>query len=640
MPRTFRSFQGSNLFAAFCLGLLSFLVISGLRWPGLLQDLELSAYDWQMRHKSKAALEACSRITIIGITEEDIENLGRWPLNDKQLAGILQEALKFSPKAVGVDLFRNLPILPGTDRLESVLLSNPEIVMVSKFGTDGVPPPACLEGSSQVGFSDILVDRGGVVRRGLLFLDQKGIVGVSFGFQLALRYLEKENVRPSPAQGNPHHLKLGPTVLPPFEGNDGGYIRADARGYQFLLNIENAGGHYPVISLSRFLDGDYEPNLFSERIILIGAIAESIKDHFYTSFSGGLGGEQHLPGIVLHASIAEQLIQYGLGEAEPLDVMRETWEYALVGIWALIGAAVSLLSRSILTLTLAGLTGGLLIGLSAFLSLAQGIWIPMVPPLLAYSLSLLSVLAFLSSKEIKQRALLMELFSRHVAPEVAESIWRERDQILKNGKLSSQKLTATVLFSDIQGYTAIAERLKPQELIDWLNSYMEAMTNAVMDCGGVVDDYAGDSIKADFGVPLPRSTEQDRAQDALNAVRCALTMQKGIAILNDKWQHKGLPKAGIRVGICTGEVVAGTVGSTSRVKYTTLGDTVNIAARLESFDKSFGSEDGCRILVTKSCLDYLGGRCEAEPLGRLQLQGKNMNVSVYRIISSDSDSGQ
>ena len=625
-----------NMTATVCLGALSFLIVFCLRWPGLLQPMELSAFDWMMRIKA-AHPQGHSRIAIIGITEEDIDDLGQWPLTDEQLAELLEGILDLSPRAVGVDLFRNLPTPPGTERLKSVLTSHSEIIMVNKFGPQEVPPPPCLEGTDQVGFSDILVDTGGRVRRGLLYLDHKGTVSMSLALRLALLYLEKEGIFPEPSPQNPAHLKLGPTVVRPFESNDGGYVKADSRGYQFLLNLESSDRPFPVVSYSRFQANDVPADAFHDAVVLIGVMAQSMKDIFYTSFSHGLRGHQHMTGVVLHAFLTDQIIKFGLGKAKPLQTLSDHQELGLIFFWAMSGGLVALLFRSIWSLSLVSIIGASLIGLSACASLAQGLWIPLVQTFLAFALSLFSVIAFISSRESRHRALLMDIFSRHVSPQVAESIWQQREQILKDGKPSSKKLTATVLFSDIRGYTRIAEILGPQELTDWLNSYLEIMTSVVMSYGGVVDDYAGDGIKADFGVPIPRTTRQEIAQDVNNAVRCAMTMKEEISLLNDLWRKKGLPNVGIRIGICTGEVLAGTIGSKIRAKYTTLGDTVNVAARLESFDKTLAQEDICRILISQSCLDYLEDGYEMEHIGLLQLHGKNVNVSVYRILGCQSE---
>lgn len=231
----------------------------------------------------------------------------------------------------------------------------------------------------------------------------------------------------------------------------------------------------------------------------------------------------------------------------------------------------------------------------------------------------------------------MQLFSRHVSKEVAETIWQQRDQFLDGGRPRSQKMTVTVLFSDLKGFTSVSEKMDPQHLIDWLNTYMESMAQLVMRHSGVIDDYAGDGIKANFGVPLPRANETEIARDATNAVNCALAMEKEMNRLNALWEEKQLPAVGMRIGIFTGPAVAGPLGSSQRLKYTTVGDTVNVAARLESYDKNLAREEPCRILIGESTLGYLGSNFKAHRIGEVSLKGKDEKITIYHILGKEVD---
>jgi len=215
-------------------------------------------------------------------------------------------------------------------------------------------------------------------------------------------------------------------------------------------------------------------------------------------------------------------------------------------------------------------------------------------------------------------------------------IWQQREQFLHNGRIRSRKMTATVLFSDLKGFTTMSERMDPQDLMDWLNSYMESMAGLVMAHGGIVDNYVGDGIKADFGVPLPGKDDDEVRRHAMNAVSCALAMEKEMLRLNALWSSQGLPEMGIRVGIHTGPVVAGLLGSSERMKYTTLGDTVNTAARLESFDKEICKDAICRILVGDTTLRCLDERYKAEKIGDVSLKGKDDIITVHRILGEIS----
>jgi adenylate cyclase len=284
---------------------------------------------------------------------------------------------------------------------------------------------------------------------------------------------------------------------------------------------------------------------------------------------------------------------------------------------------------------------GLIILTGLFLySFHHGWWIPLVAPALSFVVSGSLLTAGRLSIERKERAQLMQLFSRHVSQEVAKTIWNQRDQFWENGRPRSQQVTITVLFSDLQGYTPTSEKLPPHALMEWMNAYLENMVRQIAQHGGIVDDYFGDAIKANFGVPFPRTTEAEIAQDARNAARCALAMEEEMRRLNQLWEQQGLPPARMRIGIHTGQAVAGSLGSADRLKYTTMGDTVNIAARLESFEKDGwqpGMHDSpCRILVGDSTVRYLETQFAMQWMGEMALKGKEKKVPVYRLVGVGS----
>jgi adenylate cyclase len=178
--------------------------------------------------------------------------------------------------------------------------------------------------------------------------------------------------------------------------------------------------------------------------------------------------------------------------------------------------------------------------------------------------------------------------------------------------------------------------MTPEALMDWVNAYLDVMAGLVIKHGGVIDDYAGDAIKANFGVPLPRNSEEEIAQDAVNAVTCALAMEQEMHRLNLRHEQSGLATIGMRIGIHTGLVVAGSVGTSERLKYTTVGDAVNTAARLESLDRDIVQETPgrrfCRILIDESTKGYLGNRFVLDRIGEVSVKGKEQTLMVYRVI--------
>jgi adenylate cyclase len=455
--------------------------------------------------------------------------------------------------------------------------------------------------------------------------------------RLALPYLQAEGVTPRADPSDPRYLRLGRVTIRPLEPNDGGYVAADTRGYQFLLDFRDGPGLFPSVNLATLLAGRADPRLIRGKIVLIGIVAESIKDDFYTPYSGGFEVVRHVPGVAIHATIASQLLRIGLDGIAPMATPNEATKVVWIFLWSALGGAVGFRLRSPVRLALAASGGLLALGLGDFVLFLRGWWMPLVPPAMSWLLSATAITAYLSHQETLERAALMRLFSRHVSKEVAEAMWQQRDQFADGRRPRPQGLIATALFTDLTGYSTVSETLSPELLMEWLNEYMEAMARQVSAHGGVIKQYAGDSIVAVFGVPVARHSEGEIAQDAINAVNTALAMETALRELNRRWRDQHRPTTGMRVGIFTGPAVAGMLGSAERSEYVVVGDTVNTAARLEQFDKGLFAPDPdvhpCRILIGETTLRYLGDQFETDRVGAFALRGKEHKVGVYRVIA-------
>jgi adenylate cyclase len=616
------------------------VVILWVRSLGVFQTPDLAVYDMFIGLGAQQQ-QGDSPIVLVRVTEADIKSRGEWPLTDATLAKALGRLAVDGARVIGLDIYRDLPVPPGSDVLDELLLRDDGIIAVEKIGTPaspGVLPPAVLAGSGRIGFSDVVIDAGGVVRRGLLFLDDGDRVAYGFALQLALRYLRTEGVYPQPGTPDPSWLRLGTVTLAPLEANDGPYSNVDAGGYQVLMDFRDGAAPFVSVSLSQLLDGAAPAGLFRDRIAILGIDAESVKDSFFTPFNIRPGNQRSVPGIVVHAYLVSQLLRAGLAGEQPMKPLSQL----LVTLWivmaGILGCLAGLWLRSFLKLAIVGVAGVLVILATSYVVYNRGWWLPPVPAGIAWFGCAGLVTAYLSAYEHIQRELLMRLFAIHVSDDVADEMWRHREEFTESGRPASRKFVATVLFTDIERFTTVSEKLGPSALMEWLNEYMEAMANRVIEHGGVIDDYYGDAIKANFGVPVPRSTESGMGNDARNALHCALAMQAALTEFNERCAASGLPRLRMRIGICTGEIVAGCLGSSKRMKYTTIGDTVNIAARLESYDKADFRVEGdtadCRTLLAGSTLKYIHKEFLLEHVGELVLRGKEDKVSVYRLIGA------
>lgn len=278
------------------------------------------------------------------------------------------------------------------------------------------------------------------------------------------------------------------------------------------------------------------------------------------------------------------------------------------------------------------------LGVAAFAALGIGFGLRGGPllPLVSGSLAWLGGLAGMTGRafwqERQERQTLMQLFSRHVSTPIAEDIWRQRASFMAGGRPKPQTLTATVLFSDIRDFTPVAERLGPEELIAWFELYLERMVAIVAAEHGLVLRFIGDALLVAYGVPVPRQSQAEIAADAQASARTALRMIAEIGTLNGELAERGLPPIGIRIGIYTGPLVAGSLGGATHVEYSLLGDTANTAARLETLGKQHPSPGPGTILLGGPTAELLGPGFDLLPAGEMLLKGKSQPVAIYRLL--------
>lgn len=612
-------------------------LIIALRLMGVWQSLEWGLLDQFFRWRPKEAID--ERIVIVGINESDLKRVGKWPIPDRALAQLLLKIKSHQPRAIGLDLYRDLPVDPGHQELIEVFESTPNLIGIEKVVGDNrgfsISGPPVLSKYGRVGANDVVIDQDSKLRRGMLYLTPKDKHPIaSLGLRLAMIYLQAQGIIPQADDNG--FLKLGKTVFVPFETNDGGYVNADAGGYQILLNWRGGTDSFRTVSMSDVIENRISGNLLRDRIILVGPTATSLNDFFYTPYSGGFTNEvERTTGVEIQANLTSQIISAAIEGRAGIKTWPDPLEYGWIIFWSYVGASLAWSLRSWRwTLSSLLVAAGSLVG-GSYGAFLHSWWIPVVPPTFSLVSSAMAIVVYIAHIEREDRQTVMNLFGRHVTPQIAQAIWRDRDKLLKEGRLKGQKLTATVLFTDLKNFSTLAEHLEPEALMTWLNEYMEAMSQLVLAHGGVVDKFIGDAVMAVFGVPIPRTTEQEIAREAQAAVKCAVQMGATLELLNELWRTQGRPTAAMRVGIATGTVVIGSLGSSQRLDYTTIGDSVNIAARLESYDKFL---DGgiCRILIDEQTYQYIHSQYPCTQIGSAILKGREKVTPIYQVLLDQS----
>jgi adenylate cyclase len=446
--------------------LLPSLVITalllGMGRVGGLQGMNLAAYDHLIRLRPDEGED--NRLLIVGITEADVQTRKEWPISDRTLAQLLEKLEAQQPRAIGLDVIRDVPIEPGRAELLNQLQQSDRLITVCKVSASndpGFPPPPGVEPES-VGFSDLVIDPGGTLRRSLLVvvppLPESGVPLVShlcsqpttsdnqpntllsFGFQLALTYLAEEGIQPELTEAD--ELKLGSTLLPRLQPTSGGYQNADASGYQIMLDYRSPDRVAPQVSLTDVLADRVKPELIRDRIVLIGYTTPQAKDEFYTPYSAGATDSQKMPGVVVHAQSVSQILSAVL-EGRPL---LWYWSNAQEGIWifgwAVVGGVVAWYVRHPLKFGGAiAIAGGIIYG-TCFLLFLRGGWIPLVPGAIALNAAAAAVI-------------LVDRFNRST---YGQTVYRQVKSFLKldieidQEKLEKQvaEITESDYFQDLQ----------------------------------------------------------------------------------------------------------------------------------------------------------------------------------------------
>ncbi|GGA32716.1 CHASE2 domain-containing protein [Okeania sp. KiyG1] len=599
------------------------VLLIGLNLTGSLQIFEFAAFDQLTRLRPQKPVDR--RFLIVGLTESDIQKLGTTILSDELLANLIENLKKYHPAVIGLDIYRDLPEEPGYEKLVKVFESTPNLIGIKKVvgnhNDSPINPSPILDKFNQVAANDLPMDADSKIRRFFLYLtDQEGKIVPSLGLKLATIYLENFNIFPKPSVVNSEYLQLGKAVFVPFEKNHGAYVRANAEGYQAILNYRSPENTFQQVSVTDVLNNHISPELVRGRIILIGSVAESKNDLFLTPYSSKIIGiPEKMSGVEIHANITSMIISSALGEINLIKIWPEYLEYLWIFSWSTLGASISWKWRY--SGGFSQFSGESIIGLFAasaglvcirYYGFLWGFWIPIIPPLLAIWLSAIAITAFIA----KTAGYIREVFSRYLTDEIVANLLENPDGL----NLDCQRRKVTILISDIRGFSAISERSEPEIIFSILNIYLARMTEIINEYGGTIDEFIGDAILVIFGAP----TQKD--DDAERAVACAVAMQMGIYDVNAKLKDLSLPEVQMGIGINTGEVAVGNIGGNKRSKYGVVGSNINLASRIESYTL------GGQILISKNTLEAVTSIVQIVEQKSVKIKGFAEAITIYQVI--------
>jgi len=469
----------------------------------------------------------------------------------------------------------------------------------------GVEPnlPIFSDTAKSFGHFNAFPHRDGYIRRSMLAIEYQGDYYPSLAMEVVRAYL---NPSPLPiihalgkeGAGSVDRIQIGDIDIP-----------TDEEG-KLLINYYGKGKTFHHYSISDVVRGKIPPDTFKDKIVLLGFTAAIYQDLHRTSF------QDNYPGVETHATVIA-------------NILRQEF-LTRPGVTSLIDALILLLLAIVLGLILPRtrpIPGALtvLIGLASITAIAyytflfEKVWLNMAFPFIFVVLDYVAITSYKYFTEEKKKKEVKNAFQHYVAPAIVDQMLERVDQL----HLGGERKQLTALFSDIRGFTSISEKMLPENLVRFLNEYLSAMTRIVLDYQGTVDKYMGDAIMAFYGAPL------EQPDHAVRACKTAVDMIVRLKELRKGWESRNLPSMNIGIGVNSGEMSVGNMGSEERFDYTIMGDNVNLASRLEGINKQYGTN----IVISQFTYEFVRNEpFIVRELDSVRVKGKREPVTIYELM--------
>jgi adenylate cyclase len=452
------------------------------------------------------------------------------------------------------------------------------------------------------GYFNAFPDTDGTIRWSPLVMRFQDNYFLPLSLSLLVQYLDWPMVTLNMAKFGIEGIKIGDINIP-----------TDETG-RMLINYLGPGKTFPHYSISDIIKGRLSPDTFKDKIVIVGATAIGIYDLRVTPYSSAY------PGVEIHATAIDNILHSNFlhrsSGTSLLDICAIVFFGLLIGIVVPRVKAVQGMVVSLLVLIAFVL-------INTFIFSRYNLWLNIIYPVLTMMTIYLGITVYRYITEEREKKKIRGAFQYYLTASVINEMLKDPSKL----KLGGDKKDLTVLFSDIRGFTTISEKLTPEDLVHLLNEYLTEMTNLVFKYDGLLDKYMGDAIMAVFGAPL------DQPDHALRACRTALGMMDELKKLQEKWADEGRPVFDIGIGINSGDMVVGNMGSDMRFDYTVMGDMVNLGSRLEGTNKEYGTN----IIISEYTYAVVKDALFCRELDSVRVKGKKLPVKIYELLGEKKD---
>ena len=647
------------------------IALSALRVAGCrpLDLVDLRALDYRLQERGVEP--ASPQVVIVAIDDASLKEVGRWPWSRALMARLLEKIAAGSPAVIGVDIIQaeatSACALDGLDgkldeqcraaveqamrgarsddaQLADAVRASHGTVLGYYFDFDrhasgGTPGPESAYPVVQKG-PDSDVDQ--VPNATVVTQNLPELVGAARGLGYFNFFPDADRIyRHAPLAirfGDRMELPLSLAMLQLYWSDRPAAIRFSASGVdsvrfgalsipveedgQLLVNFRGPGRTFHHISAGDVLAGRVPPDAFHDKLVLVGVSAVGVGDVRAAPF------DSVFPGVEIHANVLDNVLRQDF-------IYRPRWIgsvrlglpdiAAILALVLLLDLVLNLLRGRLGALVALGFLGAYLIG-SQLLFTHAGIALSVAYPVAAIGLTYLGISVQHYVVADREKRHTRRTLALYLSPSLADLV-SERPETLK---LGGEKSDRTVLFSDIKSFTSFAERMDPEQLVELLNLYLGEMTDIVFAQDGMLDKYIGDGVMAVWGAPIPQ------ADHAARACRAALTMIERLAEVNARCTANGWPILHIRVGLNSGPMVFGNMGSAGHLSLTVMGDNVNLGARLEGINKLYGST----IIASQATVELARDVIVARELDWVRVKGKAQEVRIFEVLGAADTAAQ
>jgi adenylate cyclase len=600
------------------------------------RNLELDLLDYRFNMRGPLATEE-SPIVILAIDDQsDGSTAHRWPWPREYFAHVVENLNEAGVKAIGIDVIFEQADIHGPqsdDKFAEILAQYDNVVLAGKIHVPKgrtdivtlVPPyEKFIETGTLWGLVSFDLDEDGFYRRYLVGQTYNDTVYNSFAAEILKVYKKMDhNIRVINLEDK---FLLGSTVIPKYDE------------YSTIINYSGPAGTFQMYSFDNVLDdvdfysfddpGDPELDLpagllysgmLKDKIVLIGSTMQELHDEFNSPFLEVRDSEGRLskiltPGVEIHANAINMILTE--------NYLRNIPYWGHIAILVIFVFLVFIITRSVRTVwgALAIAVFLIIYFVAAFFVFSQwNLVVDIITPILVILFSYIGHTLYHYILSQQEKRMIKGAFSHYVPEKVVSEILENPEKLTLGG----EERVVTVMFTDVVGFTSISEKLTPAELVHLLNEYLTDMTDTILQHQGIIDKYEGDAIMAEFGVPVSYENHP------LMACKAALEMQRKLKNLRAKWREEGKPLLRARIGINTGEVIVGNMGSRDVFDYTVMGDHVNLGSRLEGANKFYGTA----VMISEYTYEYIKNDFYTRELDLIRVKGKEKPIRVFELIA-------